>query len=290
MITPRTADRRRRAVPGDRDVRRDRPRSTTSTTTTGTPTPGRSSPSTSRTWRLVVPGQRPPVRQGADGHQHHRPGRQRGGQQRRAGVATHRGDGTTTFRWRAAEPMATTWRSSPPARSPSAAARPATACRGSTRSRSRAPSRSSATAQRMVARTPGYVSWLAEARRLPVRPDRRRGQAARRRLLAREADAAGVRVLRPPPLRPAARPRAGPPVVRRRGLGRALAGHLAQRGLRDLHAVGVRRGPRRPGRPQQLARRRASAPPGGRGLLGPAASATPAPTTCSPTRSTNAAR
>ncbi len=33
------------------------------------------------------------------------------------------------------------------------------------------------------------------------------------------------------------RPRARPPVVRRLGLGRPVAGHLAQRGLRDLHGV-----------------------------------------------------
>ena len=44
------------------------------------------------------------------------------------------------------------------------------------------------------------------------------------------------------------RPRARPPVVRRRRRARALAGHLAQRGLRDLRrvAVGGARGPRTP--------------------------------------------
>ena len=39
--------------------------------------------------------------------------------------------------------------------------------------------------------------------------------------------------------------RAGPPVVRRLGVGPPLGGHLAQRGLRDLHGAPVDRGPRR---------------------------------------------
>ena len=42
------------------------------------------------------------------------------------------------------------------------------------------------------------------------------------------------------------RPRAGPPVVRRLGDAAHLAGHLAQRGVRDLRRVAVGRAPRRP--------------------------------------------
>ena len=48
------------------------------------------------------------------------------------------------------------------------------------------------------------------------------------------------------------RPRDRAPVVRRLGRPEALAGHLAQRGLRDLDRVVLRRAPRRPQRPGDL--------------------------------------
>ena len=44
------------------------------------------------------------------------------------------------------------------------------------------------------------------------------------------------------------RARAGPPVVRRQRIGRELAGHLAERGFRDVRGVAVDAAPRRPRR------------------------------------------
>ena len=47
-------------------------------------------------------------------------------------------------------------------------------------------------------------------------------------------------LLLPEPAAPPARdPRGGPPVVRQLGLGRALEGHLAERGLRHVHGVAL---------------------------------------------------
>ena len=70
--------------------------------------------------------------------------------------------------------------------------------------------------------------------------DRRLG--AERRLRARVADQAQ---LRPHPRRGDARPRARAPVVRRRGHARDLARRLAERGLRHLVRMDLRRAPRR---------------------------------------------
>ena len=94
---------------------------------------------------------------------------------------------------------------------------------------------------------------------------RHRRLGARRRLLPRVADAAE---LRPHPLGDDRRPRDLAPVVRRRGDARHLAGHLAERGIRDLVGVDLRRDARRPARAGEV--RRALRDPRGRsGLRGP---------------------
>ena len=86
------------------------------------------------------------------------------------------------------------------------------------------------------------------------------------------------------------RPRARPPVVRRRHRGAELARHLAQRGLRHLHGVALDGDPRRP----HGCRRSSTSYYGnvGRavGLLEGRPSPTPAPPRSSTPRSTAAAR
>ena len=155
-----------------------------------------------------------------------------------------RGD-TTTYHWRADEPMVPylaffaagrfeisqgTHRRTAVAGRGVAAACPvgATGVRGADRADA---------GHRGLARDP--------AGRLPLQPDRRAGDQPAARLRPGEPDPADV----PPDLSQHGRPRARPPVVRRlRGRAR-VARHLAQRGLRHLHGAGVRRGARRPGRP-----------------------------------------
>ena len=64
------------------------------------------------------------------------------------------------------------------------------------------------------------------------------------------------------------RPRARPPVVRRLGVGRPVAGHLAQRGLRDLHGAPLCRSARRQ-RPAVALHRELPRLPRDRVVLGP---------------------
>ena len=100
------------------------------------------------------------------------------------------------------------------------------------------------------ARDPELPREQVRALSVPRRRWHRRSPAGRR-LRAREPDAPDLRagvLLRPGRRRQRRRPRARPPVVRRQRLRPPLAGHLAQRGLRDLRRVAVERarGPRHP--------------------------------------------
>ena len=92
---------------------------------------------------------------------------------------------------------------------------------------------------------PEIVSFFSSLYgRIPVQQrgrDHRLG--ARRRLLTRVADPPE---LRPHPLGDDGRPRDLAPVVRRRGDAGHLAGHLAERGIRHLVGVDLRRDARRP--------------------------------------------
>ena len=86
---------------------------------------------------------------------------------------------------------------------------------------------------------------LEAVRAVSVRADR----GDRRPRAGRSATRSRPRPARSTPSRPVGghrRPRDRPPVVRRLGQRRALAGHLAQRGLRDLGGVALGRAARRP--------------------------------------------
>ena len=117
--------------------------------------------------------------------------------------------------------------------------------------------------QGSFARQPEILDFLGEQLRAlsVLRLGRHRRRYPGGRVRAREPDPAGLRprlLHRQPVGRQRRRPRARPPVVRRQRRGQALAGHLAQRGLRHLRRVAVERarGPRhRPGDLRLLVRR-----------------------------------
>ena len=101
-----------------------------------------------------------------------------------------------------------------------------------------------------------------DLRPVPVQRRRRdRRQREERRLLARDADEAGVR---PDARRGDARARALAHVVRRRGHADAVAGHLAARGLRDVVGVDLERAHRATRRPQQYFENLYNTPAAGR--------------------------
>ncbi len=124
--------------------------------------------------------------------------------------------------------------------------------------------------------------WAVPVRR--GRRDRRRRQG--RRLLAGDADQAGVR---PDAGRGDAGPRALAHVVRRLGDADRVAGHLAARGLRHLVGVDLERAPRSQVGAQQLqdssTTRPPRTPPSGRRRRATRA----APRSCSTERSTTGA-
>ena len=194
---------------------------------------------------VVVPGQRPPARQGPDAHQHHRaagtsvvangdPGQAAGPR-----PAGDHAPGAPTSRWRP------TSRSSPPVATPSPR-RAATACRGYV-----AVSKALPTAHAAERDGPDE----ADARARALAGDASSATTRSRRSAAwspasSRASRWRTRPARPTPRRSLTRdhrrPRARPPVVRRLGRGRPVERHLAQRGRRDLHGVALRRDPRRP--------------------------------------------
>ncbi len=125
-------------------------------------------------------------------------------------------------------------------------------------------------------------------RRLPVLGRRRAHHLDQRRLRAGEPDPADLSRGRQRLHQPRGA-RARPPVVRRRRRRPAVARHLAQRGLRDLHGVALVGEPRRShggGDPRRPLRR--TSPP--RRTSGRSSSPTPAPPRSSTTRSTAAVR
>ena len=141
--------------------------------------------------------------------------------------------------------------------------------------------------------TRGHRVPVRRARTVPVPPGRRdRRRRPGHRLRPGEPDAAHLQQGLLPGegrgQRLGDRARAGPPVDRRQPGARALEGHLAQRGLRQLHGVALVReaGPRHG--------RRARSPSGPRSRpttpSGSCRSATPDPTRCSTARSTSAGR
>ena len=194
---------------------------------------------------VVVPGQRPPPRQGAGRHPRHRPAAQAGRGQRTAGrharsaATSRRTTGRPTSRW------CRTWRSSPPGASRSSQGTHDGLPWLVAVSR-RLPQELRKDSLALMERTPDIVAWLEDpARRLPVQPDGRPGDQPPARLRAGEPDAADL----PADRAQHGRARARPPVVRRlRGRAR-VARHLAQRRLRLVHGAGLRRGARRRGRP-----------------------------------------
>ena len=195
----------------------------------------------------MVPGQRPPDGQGVLQLRDHRAAGEDRGRQRPAARAPRprraagpRGTGTPRTSRRATSTTASVGdyelRTGRRTR--------AAGCRSSTPSTTKqtAPQRT-AHQRRSLALQAEHDRLLREqVRRLPVRGlrlDRRRRQ---RGLRPRDPDPAGVL---PGGKGGHGGPRAGPPVVRQLGQPRALAGHLAQRGLGDLRAVAVDRAQRR---------------------------------------------
>ncbi len=142
--------------------------------------------------------------------------------------------------------------------------------------------------RKVLSKLPAIVRYYASIYgAVPVRRRRRhRRPRPERRLRARDADQAGLRL---DARRAHAGARAGAPVVRRLGHARAVAGHLAQRGVRDLVGVDLDRAPRRGQRPPDVreAVRDCRRPRSGCGPSRPATRARPP--SCSETRPTSAA-
>jgi hypothetical protein len=194
---------------------------------------------------LVVPVQRPPARQGPGRHHDHGAARQAGHRQRPPGLADLRPHERVAYRWVADEPMV-------PYLAFFAAGR-FEVSRGTQDglpwlvavSRQLAPS-VRRDRMELMERTPEIVSWLET--RLGDYPFGQTGG-----LTTSLQPGFSLENQTRPTYSTGHRPehrgaRAGAPVVRRLGLGARLARHLAQRGLRQLHGGGVRRGPRGPGR------------------------------------------
>ncbi len=190
---------------------------------------------------LVVPRERPPARQGADGPPPHRAADETGGGRRPPGRGTPDGEARDV-------PLAlgrdghlpgvlrgrplrgpSRHRRPPPAVLPRRLPRPAAQATEGGHGRAAAHQR-----HRPLAEPP--------PRPLPLRADRWRGHRAQPGVLPGDPDPPDVPPRREPP---ADGPRAGPPVVRRLGLGPPLGGRLAQRRLRDVHGAALERGPRR---------------------------------------------
>ena len=237
---------------------------------------------------VVVPEQRPPARQGDRRREDPRAQRARGDLQRRAQAAARVGKRSTTWHWRADEPMVPYLAFF--------AAGDFTIARGVhqglpwlvavSQGLSAADEEAS---MRLMKKTPKVVAGLEkDLGDYPFSVVGRPDHLARRRLRAGEPDPADLSRGRQQLHQPR-RPRARPPVVRRRRRRAAVARHLAQRGLRDLHGVALVRAARRPLGARILDDYYENVGRGV-GLLDGRSSPTPAPRRSSTPRSTAAAR